>query len=83
MNYRDSENVEVVKVDPNDKPQALLEANPSGGTPVLRIHKSKGGVYNLTDGLTIVRYLEEVLPGARLYPLNSVGTVNEFEKLAL
>lgn len=80
INYKGVTNVEFVEIDNANKPQILLDSNPSGEIPVLRVHKSDGTVYNVSDGLMIGRYFEAALPGPRLYPLNADGTVNELEK---
>lgn len=65
-----SANYEQVLVDWQEKPAALLAANPMGKVPVI-IHHADGGDRVITECAAICAYLAEMQPEARLGPNDS------------
>ena len=68
---------ERLNVDLSAKPDWFLALSPTGKVPVLQIHKADGLTDILFESMPICEYLEEAMPGPRLYPSDPLARARQ------
>lgn len=68
---------ERLNVDLSAKPDWFLALSPTGKVPVLQIHKADGLTDVLFESMPICEYLEEAMPGPRLYPSDPLARARQ------
>ena len=68
---------EVVHIDLANKPDWFLEISPLGKVPVLKIERAGEKPVVLFESTVILQYLDETLPGQRLFPEDALDRARQ------
>ena len=68
---------EVIYIDLADKPDWFLAISPLGKVPVLKVERAGADPAILFESTVILQYLDETLPGARLFPEDALDRARQ------
>ena len=67
----------VIYIDLNDKPEWFLALSPLGKVPVLKVEREGQEPAILFESTVILQYLDETLPGSRLFPEDALARARQ------